>query len=129
MLMAHEQHLQDWLSAVTDALNADTHADVHPLADYYGVSGEDAAAFTPVIRRLEGTLVGAPPSPRFVARLRAELVGAQQPVLVRQMQKLPARVRVAAVVAIAAGFFLITRRRLFDNARREEQSEVAAQRG
>jgi type VI protein secretion system component VasF len=113
--------LQDLLAAVTDALLADESTDLDTIVAQYHVPHEDVAGLVTIVRRLHVMLVGAQPSRRFVRRLKSDLMGAPQRGMVSRIRHLPPRVQIAAGVALIAGFMLLTRRRMLDDARHEAQ--------
>jgi hypothetical protein len=111
--MAAQHSLEDLLSAVTDALLAeDTHLDA--VIARYDVPRSNVDAMVSLIRRLHRTLVGVNPSPRFVQKLKHDLIGTPETGLVARLRYLPARVQIAAGVVAVAGFMLLARRRLLD---------------
>lgn len=115
-----ESHLQDLLSAVTDAILADDR-DLDRIVDRYGFSRREIEGTLDLIRRMHVILVGVRPSPRFAQRLRAELLGASQRGVIQRVRYLPPRVQIAAGVALLAGFMFLSRRRL----RLEDENEVS----
>ncbi|MBI5666661.1 MAG: hypothetical protein HZC41_01525 [Chloroflexi bacterium] len=123
--MATEVHLQDLLSAVTDALLADSSADVDVIVAQYSVPRAEVESLLMLIRRLHVTLVGAQPSRRFVRRLKNDLVGSSNRDMVARIRYLPPRVQLAAGIALVAGFMLLTRRRMLDEMKHEKK-EVPA---
>ncbi|NWG15555.1 MAG: hypothetical protein HXY41_02875 [Chloroflexi bacterium] len=123
--MASEVQLLDLLSAVTDALLADDSADVDTIVAQYAVPRAEVDSLIGIIRRLHLTLVGAQPSRRFVRRLKHDLVGMSDRNVVARIRYLPARVQIAAGIALVAGFMLLTRHRMLDDVRREKR-EVPA---
>ncbi|MCB9454197.1 MAG: hypothetical protein H6672_22415 [Anaerolineaceae bacterium] len=116
-----EGQLQDLFAAVTDALLADESADLDTIVAQYHVPQEEVAGMISIIRRLHMVLVGAQPSTRFVRRLKHDLMGAPQFGMVSRIRHLPPRVQIAAGVALVAGFMLLTRRRMLDDARHDVQ--------
>jgi len=123
--MATELQLQDLLSAVTDALLADESADLDTLVAQYAVPRAEVENFLGVIRRLHIMLVGAQPSRRFVRRLKHDLVGESNSNVVARIRYLPARVQIAAGVALVAGFMLLTRRRMLDEVKHDKKKVPA----
>jgi hypothetical protein len=119
--MATELQLQDLLSAVTDAMLAEEHADIETVIGRYAVPRAEVEGLIGIIRRLHITLVGAQPSQRFVQRLQHDLIGSHRAGVVARIRHLPPRVQIAAGVALVAGFMLLTRRRMMEEARREKQ--------
>src|SRR5512147_2582514 len=123
--MATELQLQDLLSAVTDALLADENADLDILVAQYAVPRSDVENFLGVIRRLHIMLVGTQPSRRFVRRLKHDLVGESNRNVVSRIRYLPARVQIAAGVALVAGFMLFTRRRMLEEVKHDKKKVPA----
>jgi hypothetical protein len=109
--MTHTSELENLLSAVTDALLAEQ-GDLDAVISQYNVPRTNVDLFVKVIRRLHMTLVGVQPSRRFVRRLKADLMGLPHYSVVSRVRFLPARVQIAAGLAVIAGFMLLTRRRL-----------------
>ena len=121
--MTHTSELENLLSAVTDALLAEQ-GDLDSVISQYNVPRSNVDLFVKVIRRLHMTLVGVQPSRRFVRRLKADLMGLPHYGVVSRVRFLPARVQIAAGLAVVAGFMLLTRRRIMADAR--EAQEVPA---
>jgi hypothetical protein len=57
-------------------------------------------------------LVGVRPSRRFAHRLRQDLLDEPEDNVITRVRFLPARVQIAAAIAVLAGFGLLLRRRL-----------------
>lgn len=113
MAYSNQSDLQDLLAAVTDALlDEEKHLD-HILRQY-NTSPQQAAGFITLIQRLQRTLVGVQPSKRFVRRLKQDLIAIEQYNVITRVRRLPARVQIAAGIALIAGFMLISRRRVHD---------------
>lgn len=119
--MTNHNELENLLSAVTDALLADERANLDQIVNRYAVPRHEVEGLVGLVRKLHVTLVGVQPSHRFVARLRNDLVGARRTNIVNRVRYLPPRVQIAAGIALVAGFMLLTRRRLIDDARRDAQ--------
>ncbi len=118
--MNSETHLQDLVSAVTDALLAgDRNLDA--IVARYQVSRSQVSGLVKIIHGLHVTLVGAQPSQQFVTRLRQDLMGEPVPSVITRIRRLPPRVQIAAGIALLAGFMLIQRRRMQEYARQEHQ--------
>jgi type VI protein secretion system component VasF len=126
-MATNDLELQNLLSAVTDAMLADSNADIDAIIGRYAVPRAEVEGFMGIIRRLHVTLVGVGPSRRFVRRLKHDLVGETDRNLVTRVRYLPPRVQIAAGIALVAGFMLISRRRMIDDARREVQEAPALQ--
>jgi hypothetical protein len=123
--MSSENHLQDLLSAVTDALLAgDRNTDA--IISRYQVSRTQVDVLVAIIRRLHVTLVGVQPSQQFVRRLKQDLMGEPVPNVITRIRRLPPRVQIAAGIALLAGFMLLQRRRMQEYAREEHQVQVEA---
>lgn len=102
---------QDLLDSVTESIQ-------------YGEEVESADVESPqpdarvaglisIIRDLDSTLVAVEPSAEFSDQLRSQLLGERSSVM-KRVRQMPARVHVAAVLAVIAGFVLIWTRRLSD---------------
>ena len=115
------------LSAVTDALLADDRANLDQIVNRYAVPRSEVEGLVGIVRKLHLTLVGAKPSRRFVNRLRSDLMGANRANIVNRVRYLPPRVQIAAGIALVAGFLLLNRRRLIDDAQRDAQEVPALQ--
>jgi len=123
--MATEFQLDNLFSAVTDALLADSNADLDTIIAQYAVPRADVYSLLGIIRRLHLTLVGAQPSRRFVRRLKSDLMSSPQPNVMARIRYLPARVQIAAGIALVAGFMLITRRRMLDEVKHDKKEAPA----
>ncbi len=122
--MTTEQHIENLLAAVTDALLADDGVDLDTIVSRYAVPRAQVEGFLGIIQRLHHTLVGAAPSRRFVGRLKHDLIGNHRQGVVARIRYLPPRVQIAAGAALVAGFMLLTWRRMMDDTRREKQEMV-----
>lgn len=109
--MTTDTRLEDFLSAVTDALNRDANADIAAIARRYDLNERDIESVMRVVRQLRRVLVVVEPPDRFVSRLRVELTGTER-TLVAQVRRLPPRVRVAAGAMALFTVLLLARRRL-----------------
>ena len=118
--MADHQELENLLSAVTEALLADEDSDLDAIVNRYRVPRSEVEGLIGIIRRLHVSLVGVQPSRRFVGRLRLEVVGSRYNVVSR-IRYLPPRVQIAAGIALVAGFMLLSRRRMAEEAQSEAQ--------
>ncbi len=119
--MTNHNELENLLSAVTDALLADERTNLDSIVKRYAVPRNEVEGLVGIVRKLHMTLVGAQPSRRFVNRLRNDLVGTQRANIVNRVRYLPPRVQIAAGIALVAGFVLLNRRRLVEDARHEAQ--------
>ncbi len=119
MSLVPESTLQNLLSAVTDALLRGEE-DIDEIVAQHQVARPDVENWLKLIRTLHGVLVGVQPSPAFARRLESQLMGPSRASgLIRRVRRLPARVQIAALIALLAGFMLITRRRLLEETRRD----------
>ncbi len=125
--MTNHNELENLLSAVTDALLADDRANLDHIVNRYAVPRSEVEGLVGIVRKLHLTLVGAQPSRRFVNRLRNDLVGARGGNIVNRVRYLPPRVQIAAGIALVAGFLLLNRRRLIDDAHHESQERPVLQ--
>jgi type VI protein secretion system component VasF len=123
-MSSYHPQMQDMLSAVTDAMLANESVDA--VLARYSVPRAEVATFLVIINRLHQTIVGVKPSRRFALRLQQDLMGTPRMSVITRMRSLPPRVQIAAGVALIAGFMLLTRRRLIQDARLEASSEVEA---
>lgn len=114
-----ETTLQNVLSAVTDALlSGDDNLD--EIVARHQVARSDVDNWLWLIHRLHTVLVGVQPSSAFARRLESQLMGPTRASgLIHRVRRLPARVQIAALIAVLAGFMLIARRRLLEDTRRE----------
>lgn len=110
--MTSETNVQHLLAAVTDALIADEQADLETIAARYDVPRKDVNSLMHLIRRLRGTLHITEPTPAFARRLKQDLLGKKQAGILWRIRRLPARVQVAAGLALMGGFMLLLRRRV-----------------
>ncbi len=125
--MTNHNELENLLSAVTDALLADERTNLDQIVNRYAVPKNEVEGLVGLVRKLHMTLVGAQPSRRFVNRLRTDLVGSHRQNIVNRVRYLPPRVQIAAGIALVAGFMLLSRRRLIDDARHDSQEIPALQ--
>jgi hypothetical protein len=119
--MSNDLELHNLLDAVTDALLAEDHPNLDSIIRRYAVPRGEVEGLIGLIRRLHVTLVGAQPSRRFVQRLKRDLIGTPQTGVVARIRYLPPRVQIAAGIALVAGFMLLTRRRMLDDAQGDSQ--------
>lgn len=119
--MTNHNELENLLSAVTDALLADERTNLDQIVSRYAVPKKEVEGLVGIVRKLHITLVGAQPSRRFVNRLRNDLIGQHRGNIVNRVRYLPPRVQIAAGIALVAGFLLLNRRRLIDDAQRDAQ--------
>lgn len=101
---------ESFLTALTDALLAGG-ADTPALAARHGIAPAQAAEYARVAAALQAALVPVQPSRRFVRLLRQDLIGPEDSGVVASVRSLPPRVRLAAGLALLAGFALLILRR------------------
>ncbi|NWF69492.1 MAG: hypothetical protein HXY40_10435 [Chloroflexi bacterium] len=119
-----DTQMQDLLAALTEALRADD-ANVDALITQYDAPMREVAPFLALISRLHRSYVRVQPSRRFTRRLRAELLGTPQTDVIARIRYLPARVQIAALVALVAGItMLLTRLRFLLPVPRPQTSDL-----
>lgn len=109
MSSSSDATMQDLLDAVTVALQHDD--DIDKLIRKSSVQREEIDGLVDVIHALNATLQPVQPSVDFAEQLRGELMGAR-PNVVARVRQMPARVHIAAILAVIAGFVLIGYRRI-----------------
>jgi hypothetical protein len=123
--MTSEIQIQELLSAVTDALLADEQVDFDTIISRYSVPRATVEGLVGIIQRLHMVMVGEQPSRRFVRRLKQDLIGMPDQTVVWRIRHLPLRVQIAAGIALVAGFMLLTRRRMLEEVKHEQQEAPA----
>ena len=114
--------MQDLLDAITTGLqNGDG---VESVIAHSELPQEDADDFVEMIQALQSALTPQEPREAFAADLRAELQKGESSFLER-LRGMPARVHVAAFLAICFGFVLFALRRLFGSETPQEMQEEA----
>lgn len=104
--------LEDFLSAVTDALQQGDATDITQIAARYQLNGDDTRSLVNVIRRLNHHLMPVRPSEQFITRLRGDLTTTNSG-LMQRVRNLPPRVQFAAGAITVAGLLYIAQRRFF----------------
>jgi hypothetical protein len=122
--MSSQSTLEDLLSAVTDALLLEDQP-IEPIIARYDVDRAQVRTFVTLIDRLHRTLTGVQPSPRFVNKLKADLMGSHQRGVLARMRYLPPRVQVAAGFVAVIGFILLAHRRIADLAHTDKTENAA----
>ncbi len=118
--------IQNLLTAVTDALLADE-TDLYRITGRYNVPQDQVTLFVQLINLLHESMSGVQPSKRFVRRLKQDLIVNKEHNVLSRVRHLPARVQIAAGIALVAGFMLFSRRRLISDSREEIHETVTAQ--
>ena len=105
-----DEKAQDFVDNITGALQQGQSLD--PLVDLSDGVHEEYADLVSVIQGLRDTLVPVEPSAGFAAHLKTQLLE-NEAGLAARFRKKPARLHVAAILAVFAGFSLLLSRRLF----------------
>lgn len=84
----------------------------------------DLGEFVDIIQSLHTSLIPISPSQEFGDRLRADLLDGR-PGVVERVRQMPARVHVAAILAVFAGCILFVLRRIFGSEPAQEIQEEA----
>ena len=122
MPAAADIHRQELLDAITTALQNGEGVDA--LIAQSDWPGEDAAEFVDMIGALQTALPSLAPREEFSRSLRADLLRGDSGPL-RRLRGMPARVHVAAFLAICFGCVLFGLRRLFGSETAQEIQEEA----
>lgn len=115
--------MQDLLDAITLALQQDD--DIEPLMRQSAVPCGEAESLANVIQDLQAALVPVEPTAQFTEQLKAQLMNTRRGVVTR-VRQMPARVHIAAVLAVAAGFGLIAYRRIMGSPAAQDIAEEPA---
>lgn len=124
MSSSADVNMQNLLDAVTIALQHDD--DIEHLIHNSSVPREEMDRLVNVIQSLHTSLVPVEPSAQFANRLQSELMGTRPRGVVKTVRQMPARVHVAAIVAVVAGFVLIAYRRLMGSPTTQDITEEPA---
>jgi len=120
MSSSSDVKMQDLLDAITVALQHDD--DIDNLIKQSSVPREDIDNFVNIIQSLNTTFTPVKPSAKFANKLHNDLMGTR-PTMVNRVRQMPARVHIAALVALIAGFVLIGYRRIFTSATTSDITE------
>ena len=112
--------MQNLLDALAAALRQDD--DIEELIKQSAVPHDEAESLADLIQSLQAALVPVEPTARFTEELEAQLMNTRRGVVTR-VRQMPARVHIAAVLAVAAGFGLIVWRRIMGSAMTQDISE------
>lgn len=115
-----DEKTQDFVDNITGALQQGNSLD--SLVDLSDGVHEEYADLVSVIQDLRDTLLPVEPSAEFAAHLKTQLLESEAG-LVARLRKMPARLHVAAILALCAGFSLLLSRRLFGASTVQEISE------
>lgn len=111
---------QDFVDDITGALQQGNSID--PLVDLSDSAHEEFVDLVSVIQDLRETLLPVEPSAEFATHLKTQLLE-NEAGLAARLRKMPARLHVAAILALFAGFSLLLSRRLFGASTAQEISE------
>ena len=119
-----EIQTNDLLDAVTAGIQSGDDSGDLPAQE--GAPAAEIGDLAGTIKALHAALTPVEPRPEFVASLRADLIDGR-PGMVERARQMPARLSIAAALALVAGFLLFFLRRLFDSdAPQEIQEEAVA---
>ncbi len=111
---------QDLVDNITGALQQGNSPD--PIVDLSDGAHDEYVDLVSLIQGLRDTLVPVEPSAEFAAHLKTQLLISEAG-LVARLRKMPARLHVAAILALFAGFSLLLSRRLFGASTAQDISE------
>ena len=97
---------------------------VEPLIAEAEEAQSDLGEFVDIIQSLHTALIPKSPSQEYADRLRADLLEGR-PGVVKRLRQMPARVHVAAILAVFAGCVLFVLRRIFGSETAQEIQEEA----
>lgn len=120
MNASSDVNMQNLLDALAAALRQDD--DIEELIKQSAVPHDEAESLADLIQSLQAALVPVEPTARFTEELEAQLMNTRRGVVTR-VRQMPARVHIAAVLAVAAGFGLIVWRRIMGSAMTQDISE------
>ena len=124
--MTQEAEMQDFLSHATTHLLRG--GDLRHAIGAYDVPHDEAMGYARLISRLDTAYQPVRMSARFQRDLKADLLGTPlERAWVARVRYLPARVHLAAMVAVVGGFLLLLQRLLLPNSRTDNNhAEMAA---
>lgn len=122
MSTSDDVQLHDALDAITARLQRGDAVD--PLIAQADESHNDAEEFVDIIHALHASLTPISPSQAYADRLRADLLDGR-PGVVKRVRQMPARVHVAAILALFAGCVLFVLRRIFGSETAQDMQEEA----
>ncbi len=124
MTAPSDSQAQDMLEAITAGIQAGD--EIETVSKGSGASAAGMQGYAEIIQALQSILTPLEPRPEFARQLHADLLDQQQGV-VERMRQLPARLQIAAILALIAGCLLFLTRRLFGSESAAEiQEEVVA---
>lgn len=111
---------QDLLDRVTTSLQRGE--DIEPLVLQSSLPQAEVTDLIDIIADLETTLIPVEPRVEFTDELRAQLLEERLGVM-KRVRQMPARVHIAALLALIAGFVLLWTRKLSGPATRQDISD------
>ena len=115
-----DANMQNLLDAITTALQQGE--DVGDLTSQADMPPGDVEGLAILIQSLHAALTPVEPSAAFSEELAAQLMNTRRSMVTR-VRQMPARVHIAALLAVVAGFGLIRRRRIMGSPPSQDISE------
>ena len=109
MSSSADANMPDALDAITTALQQGD--DIEELISQSDVPRSEVESLAGLIQSLQAALTPIEPSAEFAEGLEAQLMDTRRGMVMR-VRQMPARVHIAALLAVAAGFGLIVYRRI-----------------
>ena len=109
MSSSADANMPDALDAITTALQQGD--DIEELISQSDVPRSEVESLAGLIQSLQAALTPIEPSAEFAEGLEAQLMDTRRGMVMR-VRQMPARVHIAALLAVAAGFGLIAYRRI-----------------
>lgn len=119
--MTSDVRIQNLMTDVTDAILAGESAD--PIRARYGIARAESDELIKLIESLNATVTHVEPSAQFKRRLKAELLEHNVGVF-WQLQRLPTRVRFAAILTLLGGFMIVIQRLLFGDPETKQEEKT-----
>ncbi|MFZ4827856.1 MAG: hypothetical protein ACOYLB_10920 [Phototrophicaceae bacterium] len=107
----YDERLQNYVETLTTA-TLHGEADVEVLAATYNIPLNEAQELAEIVCELDEMFSEVEPSLAFRQHLHAQLVGKPHAGLISRWHRLPARIRIAATVALLIAMVILGRRRL-----------------
>ncbi len=109
MSSSADANMPDALDAITTALQQGD--DIEELISQSAAPRSEVESLAGLIQSLQAALTPIEPSAEFAEGLEAQLMDTRRGMVMR-VRQMPARVHIAALLAVAAGFGLIAYRRI-----------------
>lgn len=122
MSASDDTQLHNTLDSITARLQGGDAAE--PLITEVEEAQSDLGEFVEIIQSLHSSLIPISPSQEYADRLRADLLDGR-PGVVKRVRQMPARVHVAAILAVCAGCVLFVLRRIFGSETAQDIQEEA----